>query len=82
MMGVFVSGPAKARWRALRGLLLAGTVLSAVLPVADAMAQDQTVVQTRQRTFDIPPQPLPDALTAFGRQSGMQVSVDAGMVRG
>ncbi len=32
--------------------------------------------------FNIPPQPLADALTLFGRQSGMQVSVDAELVRG
>lgn len=81
MMGVFVNGSAKTRHQALRGLLLAGTVLSAVLPVAGVQAQEQSVVQARQHAFDIPAQMLPDALTLFGRQSGMQVSADAGMVR-
>jgi iron complex outermembrane receptor protein len=41
--------------------------------IAQAAAQVQ---------LDIPPQPLADALTTFGRQSGMQVSVDAALVRG
>lgn len=37
---------------------------------------------TTRPDFNIPPQPLADALTLFGRQSGMQVSVDADLVRG
>ena len=32
--------------------------------------------------FDIAPQSLTGALAEFGRQSGMQVSVDAGLIRG
>lgn len=34
------------------------------------------------RSFDLPAQPLDDALAAFGLQSGLQVSVDAQLVRG
>jgi iron complex outermembrane receptor protein len=34
------------------------------------------------RTFDIPAQPLASALNAFGRQAGLQASVDAAIVRG
>ena len=37
--------------------------------------------EAQQIRFDIPPQPLTDALTLFGRQSGMQVSADAGLLR-
>ena len=42
-----------------------------------ALAQAQPQPQP-SATFDIPPQPLSRALTAFGRQSGYQVSVDHG----
>ena len=36
----------------------------------------------RTATFDIPSQPLAQALTAFGRQSGMQIAVDTAAVAG
>ena len=36
----------------------------------------------QQRTFDIPVQPLASALNAFGTQAGIQVSVEASVVRG
>jgi iron complex outermembrane receptor protein len=36
----------------------------------------------RTATFDIPAQPLAQALTAFGRQSGMQIAVDSAAVAG
>lgn len=39
-------------------------------------------VPAEPRSFSIPAQPLGDALTAFGRQSGLQVSVDGAAVRG
>ncbi|MCG8558281.1 MAG: hypothetical protein MI824_00640, partial [Hyphomicrobiales bacterium] len=35
-----------------------------------------------QRGFGIPAQPLASALTLFGQQSGLQVSVDGALVRG
>ena len=35
-----------------------------------------------QATFDIPPQPLADAITSFGRSLGMQVAVDGDLSRG
>jgi iron complex outermembrane receptor protein len=44
-----------------------------------APAQAQTA---QQRTFAIRPQPLPSALTVFGQQTGLQVSVDAAAARG
>ena len=37
---------------------------------------------SRPATFDIPSQPLAQALTAFGRQSGMQIAVDTAAVAG
>lgn len=36
----------------------------------------------RTATFDIPAQPLAQALTAFGRQSGLQVAVDTAVAAG
>lgn len=49
---------------------------------APTAAQAQSAVPERARTFDIAPQPVVDALTDFGRQSGLQVSMDADQVRG
>ncbi len=67
------------------GLSMVSTALAALWLISGAQAQDrhspQTVAQEQQSTFDIPPQPLIDALALFGRQSGMQVSVDAGLIR-
>jgi iron complex outermembrane receptor protein len=56
-------------------LALAMPVIAFAQTVADDLAQ-------AQRVFDIPPQPLPGALAAFGQQSGMQVSVSAGLAHG
>mgnify|MGYP005808897959 FL=1 len=60
-------------------LLLAGSALAA-LPAAAApaqLAQASTVLR-----YDIPAQPLADALTGFGRRSGLQVTVDGSLLRG
>ncbi len=45
---------------------------------------DRLVAQANeaQRAFNIPAQPLATALNAFGRQAGIQVSVDAAVARG
>lgn len=88
----------RSRGAALIGVLMATTALTAVVASGEGAAQtsradDRGAMQqpgkTRlaqaapaQRSFDIPAQPLADALTQFGRQSGMQVSVDAGLIRG
>ncbi len=42
----------------------------------------QAGVQPQAAGFAIPPQPLADAITLFGQQSGMQVSVHGDLVRG
>lgn len=60
------------------GAWLATTALTPVVFVSAAAAQ----TQAQQRSFDIPAQSLTDALTAFGRQSGMQVSVGSTVVQG
>ena len=90
-------GPALGRCRptVFRSLLVSGTVLAMLLPPAQVRAQSQSAppavtqvqqiqaqqVQAQQIDFAIPPQPLFDALALFGRQSGLQVSVDAELVR-
>jgi iron complex outermembrane receptor protein len=59
--------------------LLMGTALGSIIVVVPTPAQAQTA---QQRTFAIRPQPLPSALTVFGQQTGLQVSVDAAAARG
>ena len=65
------------------GLLMASTALAAFWLIGEAGAQDQAPQQLAQagQSFNIPPQPLIDALALFGRQSGMQVSVNAALIR-
>lgn len=60
--------------------LLASVAISAMsLPVT---ARAQTTPADAARSFNIAPQSVVDALADFGRQSGLQVSVDADQVRG
>ena len=69
-------------------LLLATTALATGLLAetakADtrALAEGTVLAQGTERSFDIPAQPLSDALIAFGRQAGFQVSMDAALVEG
>lgn len=49
---------------------------------AAQLAQAQTAPGDGVRTFDIPPQPLGSALNAFGRQAGLQVSIEASVASG
>ncbi len=65
---------------ALGALLMMTTALTDVVLVQPAHAQSSTAVTVR--AFDIPAQPLGRALTDFGRQSGLEVSVDAAAIRG
>ncbi|PVM84132.1 TonB-dependent receptor [Caulobacter radicis] len=69
----------RKRIRALLGATAvyfgAGVALAAGAAPAAALAQ-------QARTFDIPAQPLPEALQAFGRQSGLRIAVDDGQVAG
>ena len=62
-----------------------GACAAALLAGAPAWAGDATPrVQLAQAAaeFNIPAQSLADALTEFGRQSGLRVTVDAALVRG
>ena len=45
------------------------------------LAQEGAQTPPRQQRFDISSQPLASALTSFGRQSGLQISVDGALVR-
>jgi iron complex outermembrane receptor protein len=49
---------------------------------APVRAQTRAAPASGARQFAIPAGTLTDALTVFGQQSGLQVSVDAGLVRG
>lgn len=66
---------------ALGGMLMASTAMIGVLAMA-APAAAQTKAAVAARDFNIPAQSLGAALTDFGRQSGLQVSVDAAAIRG
>lgn len=46
------------------------------------LAQNPLSPTGEQRTFDIPPQSLVTALNAFGRQAGIQISIDEAIARG
>ncbi len=57
--------------------------LCSALPigVSTAMAQDaSSALLQQQHAFDVPAQPLADALIAFAQQSGLQVSADQQLV--
>ncbi len=81
-MGLIARGQV-AQWRrAPSGVV----ILTAVLVAAGAIQANAQTPQQQpaavQHSFSVPRQPLAGALTTFGRQSGMQVSVDAGAIRG
>ncbi len=62
--------------------VLAMTAMLATWPVL-AQGTGQQIAQAAQaRVFDIPAQPLGSALTAFGQQSDLQVTFDAGVAAG
>lgn len=65
---------------ALGGLLMVTTALAGLALVEPAYAQSNPAVTVRE--FHIPAQSLDRALTDFGRQSGLEVSVDAAAIRG
>ncbi len=60
--------------------VLATTLLVAGLPALAQPVEPETA-QAIVQSFNIPPQPLAEALIQFGRQSGLQVSADSGVIR-
>lgn len=76
----------RARRRASAMTLAKVTACAGALlgdPLTGAMAQSQpdvTLIAQAARSFSIPAQPLADALTQYGQQSGLQVSVSAALL--
>ena len=66
------------------GALLMSSALVTVGAVLPAMTKDAAAQTgaTQGRQFSIQPQSLQNALTIFGQQAGIQVSVDAAAARG
>lgn len=72
----------KAR-RGLVEVLLVGTALATMGSAGTALAQGAPVAASQATTsFNVPAQSLQNALTTYGRQAGLQVSVDAAVLRG
>lgn len=64
------------------GMIAAATTV-VFTPERSAIAQtlEPGIAQAGQRSFDIPAQPLNEALVEFGRQAGMSASADAALTR-
>lgn len=85
MLGIGVTGA--RRWGGLLAGVMMATGLTASIGVETAAwAQNTSGESTGEsaatRQFDIPKQPLATALTLFGQQAGLQVSVDSALVQG
>lgn len=61
--------------------LMATTALATVAPQAVSFAQSSSTAQFITKAFNIPAQPVAEALIAFGQQAGMQASTDVSVVR-
>lgn len=74
------------RFRSFRSALGVPVGFAALLATPSIQAQPAGDIRTaqavEQRPFDIPPQPLGNALAVFGRQSGRQITADSATVRG
>lgn len=67
------------------GVLMMTTALTAaagMVRAAEPMVISQSEPSADQRRFNIPTQPLADALPLFGSQAGLQVSADAAVING
>ncbi len=77
---------AREKGRGAAGSLASAAMLVLSVPVFAQDLKDQTqrleAQASRTVAFDIPAQPLPQALTAFGRQSGLQVAFDPAAAAG
>ena len=70
----------RGRNRAFAVRLLATVTAAAI--TASSIIVSPVLAQTATRSFDIPAQPLASAVNAFGRQSGLQVTLAASTSRG
>lgn len=73
--------PTNGRSRSF-ALRLATTVALTALVCGMVAGTDSALAQSATRSFSIPAQPLASALNAFGRQSGLQVTLAADTSRG
>lgn len=64
--------------RAVAPLLLGGTALGITPLWSEAQAQERAA----SKTFDIPAQPLGDAVTELGRQGRVQITAETGLLAG
>ncbi|MFZ5781065.1 MAG: TonB-dependent siderophore receptor [Pseudomonadota bacterium] len=65
------------------GILLTATIAQADAPSGGDGRRDVAQAPAgERRAFDIPPQPLVTALNVYGRQAGLQISIDAATARG
>lgn len=87
MMGATKRSGVGKRRTVLAGALVMTTALATTFTVSPALAQQATassptVSQLQsEKSFNIPAQPLTDALVAFGQQSGIQVTVNGTVAR-
>lgn len=66
----------------LSGVALLSLLAAQPAPAAESAAQGGHAAQAATRNFEIPAQPLAGALTLFGVQSGLQVTVDTALLSG
>lgn len=66
----------------LRGFLFASTAVAILSGVSEVRAQQPSSAQASAVNFNIPAQPLTSALTAFARQSGVQLAYPAALAAG
>lgn len=78
----FNAGYSHAGLRLLTTTAIVGLSSLAFMPLSVASAQEATSRVGTARTFNIPSQPLASALNAFGRQSGLQVTLAAATSEG
>jgi len=67
----------RKRTMAVAGALLASSTLALTVSATPALAQ-----ANETRNFDIPAQPLQDAIVLFSRQSGVQITATGGLTGG
>ncbi|TCV68595.1 hemoglobin/transferrin/lactoferrin receptor protein [Neorhizobium sp. S3-V5DH] len=77
---VLCGAETRGRNRAFAVRLLATVTAAAI--AASSIIVSPVLAQTATRSFDIPAQPLASAVNAFGRQSGLQVTLAASTSRG
>ena len=87
MVGVNKTACVGNRGKVLAAALMVTTALATTLVVSPALAQQAMAATPKvaqlqgEQNFDIPAQPLTDALVAFGQKSGVQGTVDGTVAR-